>query len=222
MLRQIFYFSLVAFATLYFACTPNTTTPPQTPFQPLPGDVTYLYIKDQQTNQALSFGFDTSSDLSKIVLSTSVKMPSGETSVVKLIIPRSELQGILIQETSPNTYTLSKGGESLPISVNMTAVPGPTSKDSTFTGTYTDSLSGKMYQFVSVTDPGPAVVIIGIGAAVCLGVLLIEAITTDCDKMCTTACGARGVKSCEAHITFGFSLDPLKLGCSKDCVVHCN
>jgi hypothetical protein len=140
-------------------------------------------------------------------------------------IARSAFAGVTVRSLAGGQVTIERGGiPATNISVSFTEVLGPSPKDTTIFGTYSDTRVPKKLDFVGVGDPVPiAVWIVGIAAAACVLIVGVSAITTNCTEICTNTCGAGGVKSCKADTTFVFSYgdDGFEVGCDYDCKVDC-
>ncbi|MBI4086767.1 hypothetical protein HY416_02170 [Candidatus Kaiserbacteria bacterium] len=188
------------------------------------GKLTYLFVKDKKTGKGYSF--EARMTPTDIILQTVVATRKGPMPV-STRVPIATLNRLSLKKIGTgNTVTLydKRTRQSAPLQATVGETSGPTAKDKTYFGTYKESRRKVDLEFVAVTDPLPVVVIIaGIGAAVCLIILGVEKITTDCGEECREACkDSGGVKSCKSDVVFGMSWsDGFTLGCSYSCKAEC-
>jgi len=204
----------------------GSASPPSS--SPQAGDIIFLFARNRGKKTVLTFSWDSSSDDNYLVLSTIHPKPSGGLMPVQLRIPRSEVDLLSLKslDQEKNEYTLVSRNETANINITIEQTVGPSEKEITYYGTYTDYNQNSTIEFVAVTDPVPVLVVAAaIGAVTCMIMTGIQAIVTDCDEFCSSGCGEKGVKRCVAQVTLGVSYnraDGFTLGCGKACVKECN
>lgn len=221
--RCIAWGTLFAFAQLLVLTgLPSTAVAASNP-------IVRLTVTDPSSGQSQTFYASEKTTSDEIVLSS-------RTSPEKLlVIPRSELRGVDVEEVEDGTYVLVADGQQSSLRVTMGGASGPGAGQVTYTGEAVDPDTGRRLDFEAVTsDVGTrepisittaVVIVVGIGAVLCLGVLIIDAVASDCAKECTAECAnAGGVAECEAKIIAGVDWsfeDGVKVGCGKECRSKC-
>jgi hypothetical protein len=155
----------------------------------------------------------------------------------RIVIDESDLESVKAKEIKDDVYVLAHEDEESPqstLEVTLGGASGPEEGQITYSGTAEDGARRLDYKAV-VNDVGtralPAaavvvIVVVAVGAVLCLGVIGIEAATQDCAKECTTRCaGGQGVAECKTDIIAGvdYSKDKgVRVGCSAKCEGKCS
>lgn len=188
---------------------------------PKPGDVTFFYFRDRQTNQSLTLTYDEySSDEDNLVLHTTLTEPNGVLSPVLLRIPRSVLADIKLAPSPGNAsaQTIVRNNDTAPIAVSfLQEAKGPTVKDVTYSGTYKNLKDNTEGDFVAVTDPGIVVVIAVLLGALCLLGYVRSALALDCKEECDHGCRQKGMTCAGSDVRFAFSGFWCTARCFTDC-----
>jgi hypothetical protein len=156
------------------------------------------------------------------------KYDGSKSQPVILHLPQAEIKKLKFKEISATEARLTDdAGKETPYTFTMmqnTNALGD--KYQLSSGVYTDD-AGNAYEYFSINDPVPAVVIVAaIGAGACLLIIGVDAVTQDCMKEM-----ARAIEACEknggfpqinASVYFGMTTTPsFKIGCGKTCTLEC-
>lgn len=196
------------------------------------GGPRFLFIRDPETDDAVSFELDPKTDAETLILSNTRRVPEGFPSTTRLKVDRNVFQSISavsVEKSEKRTaYTLhheptGERAEHLRLTVRKSG--GPKGKDQTVHGVFKDVDSDKEYEVIYVGDPNQSsvVVIVVAGALLCVGAIVIGALVHDCASSCADTCGGgENVKSCVAEVTVGVSWgERAQIGCLHECGVEC-
>ena len=154
---------------------------------------------------------------------------------LRVVIPESAIEGLKAIEVANEVYVLNPGdgdaASDSALRVTAGGQSGPEEGQITYSGTAEDGGSTLEYKAV-VSDIGtrlPAVavvviVVVSVGAVLCLGALGIQAAATNCAKDCSAKCGG-DVAECNTDTITGVKYSKEKgveVGCTVHCVSKCN
>jgi len=157
----------------------------------------------------------------------------------RIVIPAADLEELDAEEVSQDVYALVRKGQGADeprssLRVTLGGASGPAEGQVTYSGTAEDAETGRSLQYEAVTHdvqtralPAVAVVVIvvvSVGAVLCLGVVGIEAATKDCARECTAQCGDGATADCETNIIAGVEHSKeggVKVGCGAKCKSTC-